>query len=142
MKRTAAPYRGRSTLERQPESHHYHAELNEPVLVVSVNRSYPRRSAYDAARYAWRLSPARAKLIRYVLATKNRRIIGVFEPLEWKAATTENFPEFAHGMPGRIGFVGRVPDEAVSNRYVGRDLPSDLQFSGNGYRYAGAAENS
>lgn len=107
--------------------------------MVSVNRSYPRRNAYDAARYAWRLSLPRARLIRYVLATKNRRIIGVFEPVEWKAATTQNFPEFAYEMPGRIGFVGRPANETVSARYVGRELPSDFQFSGNGFRYAGPA---
>ena len=29
------------------------AVLVDPVLVVSVNLSFPQRSAYDAARYAW-----------------------------------------------------------------------------------------
>ena len=114
------------------------ASLIDPLLVVSVNQSYPRRSAYDAARYAWRLSPARAQSVRYVLATKNRQIVGVFRPLEWKAATTANFPEFDCEMKGRIGFVGCVADDDACRRYLGKCLPSEFTFSGNGFRYAGS----
>lgn len=110
----------------------------DALLVVSINRSYPRRGAYDAARYAWRLSPARASEVQYVLATKNRRVIGVFQPTEWKPATHANFPEFADEMPGRIGFVGKPARGEAANRYLGRELPADFSFSGNGYRYAGS----
>ena len=107
------------------------------ILVVSVNRSYPRLSAYDAARYAWRISAARAREIDYVLATKNRRIIGVFRPTEWKPATRENFPEFDSPMPGRIGFLGSAAPKDASEPFLDRHLPSEFRFSGNGYRYAG-----
>jgi hypothetical protein len=44
----------------------------DAVLVVSVNQSYPGRSAYDAARYAWRVSADRARNVRYVVAVKKR----------------------------------------------------------------------
>jgi hypothetical protein len=47
------------------------------LLVVSINRTFPRLSAYDAARYAWRVSPARARNVQYVIATKARRVVGV-----------------------------------------------------------------
>jgi hypothetical protein len=109
----------------------------DAVLVVSVNQSYPGRSAYDAARYAWRVSADRARNVRYVVAVNKRQIIGVFEPSEWKPATRSNFPEFVHEFPGRVGFVGATASEDALRRYVGRELPADFKFSGNGYRYAG-----
>ena len=108
------------------------------LLVVSVNRTYPRLNAYDAARYAWRLSPERARQIHYVLATKNRHVIGVFEPTEWKPATLENFPEFDRQMRGRLGFIGRAAKKEAAAPYLDRDLPAEFRFSGNGYRYAGS----
>ncbi|GAA3895385.1 hypothetical protein GCM10022276_13070 [Sphingomonas limnosediminicola] len=111
---------------------------SDALLVVSVNQTFPRSSAYDAARYAWRLAPARAAKVEYVLATKNRRVIGVFEPTEWKRATHDNFPDYDRPMPGRLGFTGRPAASDVTARYLGRDLPADFKFSGNGYRYAGS----
>lgn len=113
------------------------AELVDPVLVVSVNQSYPKRSAYDAARFAWRVSEHRVSLVEYVLATKNRQIIGVFVPREWKKATKENFPEFDMDLPGRRGFVGTEADGVAKERYLGRYLPPDFEFAGTGMRYAG-----
>lgn len=109
----------------------------DPVLVVSVNQSYPRRSAYDAARFAWRVSADRVRNVRYVVAVKKREVVGVFEPSEWKAATRANFRDFEHEFPGRVGFVGVTAGEDALDRYLGRELPADFKFSGNGYRYAG-----
>lgn len=110
----------------------------DALLVVSVNRSYPGLSAYNAARYAWRVSPARARQVDYVLATKDRQVIGVFRPTAWMPATRENFPEFDRNMPGRIGFVGRPADGEAMARYLHKQLPPTFAFSGNGYRYAGS----
>lgn len=109
----------------------------EPVLVVSINQSFPKRSVYDAARYAWRVSAERARSARYVIAVKNRRVVGVFEPCEWRVAIRANFPEFEQEFPGRVGFVGKVANEHALQRYLGRSLPAEFKFSGNGYRYAG-----
>lgn len=114
-----------------------HVIFVDPVLVVSVNQSYPKRSAYDAARYAWRVSADRAREVRYVVAVKEREVVGVFEPTEWKAATRGNFPEFGEEFPGRVGFVGTTANKDALGRYLGRKLPADFKFSGNGYRYAG-----
>ena len=63
--------------------------------------------------------------------------MGVFEPSEWKSATRANFPEFDHEFLGRVGFVGTTANEDALGRYLGRKLPPDFKFSGNGYRYAG-----
>jgi hypothetical protein len=113
-------------------------DTTDALLVVSVNQTYPGREVYDAARYAWRVSPARAGQVRYVLATKDRRGVGVFEPTEWMPATLANFPGYESAMPGRLGFTGRHASGEAAARYLGRDLPVDFKFSGNGYRYAGS----
>ncbi len=121
------------------EGEHEYLELtnDDALLIVSVNRSYPGLSSYDASRYAWRVSPERAKRVEYVIATKNRRVVGVFRPSAWKPATIGNFPEFNKERPGRIGFVGTPASGAVAARFIGKLLPADFRFSGNGYRYAG-----
>ena len=113
-------------------------DTRDALLVVSVNQSYPRLDPYDAARYAWRISPSRAMRVEYVLATKDRRVVGVFQPVEWRAATRENFPSHGRDMPGRIGFVGHPARAEATQRYLGRMLPAEFRFSGNGYRYAGS----
>lgn len=109
---------------------------HDAVFVVSVSHSYPELDAYEAARYAWRISAARAKQVEHVLAVKNRRVVGVFRPKEWMAATTANFPG-RRSMPGRIGFVGSPSEPGVASRFLGKELPKGFRFSGNGYRYVG-----
>jgi hypothetical protein len=115
-------------------------ETGDALLVVSINQTYPRLDAYDAARYAWRVSPGRASRVQYVLATKDRRVVGVFEPTGWMPATRANFPGYDREMPGRLGFTGRPAGAEATARYLGRELPRDFKFSGNGYRYAGSLD--
>lgn len=109
---------------------------DDAVFVVSVSNSYPGLDAYEAARYAWRISPTRAKQVEHVLAVKDRKVVGVFRPKEWMAATPANFPG-RRAMPGRIGFVGSPCEPDVASRFMGKELPREFRFSGNGYRYAG-----
>jgi hypothetical protein len=115
-------------------------ELDTPdaLLVVSINQSYPRLGAYDAARYAWRVSLSRASQVQYVLATKDRTVVAVFEPTEWRPATRANFPGYERELRGRLGFVGHPAGGDAAARYLGKQLPPDFRFSGNGYRYAGS----
>lgn len=112
-------------------------ELVDALLVVSVNQSYPGRSAYDAARFAWLVSEERAAQVEYVVATKDRRIVGVFVPERWLPATEANFPEFRMHLPRRRAFVGREAGKDVSERYLGRMLPAEFKFAGTGMRFAG-----
>jgi hypothetical protein len=127
-----------STWHRRDGTNVVDLDTPDALLIVSVNRSYPRLGAYDAARYAWRVSPLRARQVQYVLATKNRTVVGVFEPTEWRPATRENFPGYERDMRGRVGFVGQPADAAAEARYLGKILPPEFRFSGNGYRYAGS----
>jgi hypothetical protein len=109
--------------------------LVDRALVVSINQTFPGRSLYDAARFAWLVSPARVAGLDYVIATKNRQIVGVFVPAEWKRATRENFPEFDMDLPTRLGFIGANAPREIRDRYVGKHLPPDFEFAGTGMRY-------
>ena len=113
------------------------AELVDALLVVSINQSYPGRSIYNAARFAWLVSKERAAQVEYVIATKDRRIVGVFVPERWLPATEENFPEFRMHLPRRRAFVGREAEKDVFDRYLGKLLPPDFKFAGTGMRFAG-----
>ena len=85
-------------MEQRDEGTRVNLDTSDALLIVSINQTYPRLSAYDAARYAWRVSPERANQVQYVVATKNRRVVGVFEPHDWRPATRANFPEFEREM--------------------------------------------
>jgi len=53
------------------------AIFRDKVMVVEVYKSQADgRSLYDAARYAWRANLRRTENVDYVLAVKNREIIG------------------------------------------------------------------
>src|SRR5882724_9154793 len=83
------------------------------IMAVEVYKSLAEgRSLYDAARYAWKANLCRAKKIDYVLAVKDREIIGVFAPTEWYPAIPSNFPDQPPTTDKRVGFVGdKAPPE-------------------------------
>lgn len=95
-------------------------------LIVNVNRLGSSRSAYDAARYAWRLDPKKAERARVVLAVEHGVVIGVLIADRWLPASAENFPGF-EPMPGRWGFVGRDAPLDIARLYMRHKLPSALQ---------------
>lgn len=102
------------------------------ALMISVNRSSAERSLYDATRYAWKVSPSKAKQAEVVLATVQGLIVGAFIADEWLEATVENFPTLEDDSPGRFGFVGREAPEKIRQLYVGKRVPD-------AYRKRGAA---
>src|SRR5579872_6174640 len=70
------------------------AEFQHNVILISVNRSIEEQEAYDAVRYAWKISPDKARKFDYVLAVRRGVIVGVFKVDEWLPATPVNFPSF------------------------------------------------
>ena len=87
------------------------------ALLISVNRSAAERSLYDATRYAWKISKAKAKEAEVILATMQGLIVGAFIAQDWLEARVDNFPGLAEsdGVPGRLGFVGEeAPAEEAS----------------------------
>lgn len=110
------------------------AEFRHKALLISVNRSAIERSLYDATRYAWKISKAKARQAEVVLATMQGLIVGAFIAHDWLEATAANFPGRAEGdgAPGRFGFVGEEAPEDLKRLYVGKRVPDQ-------YRKRGAA---
>jgi len=105
------------------------ADFQHKLVLINVNISRDERDLYQAVRYAWRISPDRARLADYVLATSRGLIIGAFVADEWLEATEEHFPGFP-SVEGRWGFVGKNAPPEIQQRYVGKRVPSDYSKKG------------
>jgi hypothetical protein len=107
------------------------AVFQHRALLISVNRSATETSLYDATRYAWKISKAKAKQAEVILATQQGLIVGAFIAHDWLEATAANFPGRAEA-PGRLGFIGQEAPADIRNLYVGKRVPDE-------YRKRGAA---
>jgi hypothetical protein len=125
------------------EGNEEHAAFPEhmKVLLVCVNKTHESVGAYDAARYSWKITPAKAEQAKYVMAVSKGRIVGVFEADEWLPARKANFPEIPpehanwHKQDKRFGFVGHLAPKDIDQFYRGKRVPKDLGFRGNPIRY-------
>lgn len=107
------------------------AAFQHKALLINVNRTATETSLYEATRYAWKISKAKAKQAEVILATRQGLIIGAFIADHWLEATAANFSG-REDMPGRLGFVGRDAPAAIRTLYVGKGVPDE-------YRKRGAA---
>jgi hypothetical protein len=107
------------------------ASFSHRAILISVNRSAAETSLYEATRYAWKISRAKAMQAEVVLATLQGLIVGAFISEDWLEATSENFPGRID-MPGRLGFVGGEAPANIRSLYVGKSVPDE-------YRKRGAA---
>ena len=107
------------------------ATFEHRALLISINISAAEASLYEATRYAWKISLARASKAEVVLATRQGEIVAAFIADRWLEATPPNFPG-REAVPGRLGFVGHEAPENISRLYVGKRVPDE-------YRKRGAA---
>lgn len=107
------------------------AVFRHKAILISINRSAAEASLYEATRYAWKISKAKAKKAEVVLATVQGLIVGAFIAREWLEATPKNFPG-REPVAGRLGFVGEEASDHVRELYVGKRVPDT-------YRKRGAA---
>ncbi len=107
------------------------AVFEHDVAMIIINKSFEERTAYDAARYAWRVNPEVIGQADYILAVAYGEIVGVFIADQWKLATLENFPEYPNvAVEGRFGFVGRDAPKEVVQRYLFKRIPSEYRRKG------------
>jgi hypothetical protein len=110
------------------------AQFLDNVMLINVNKSSEDQDLLDAVRYAWKISPAKARKFEYVLAVRKGLIIGAFKPTEWLPATMENFPDFnrqGYGpREGRYGFRGCEAPEDVKKRYLHKRVPEQHRKRG------------
>ena len=107
------------------------AEFRHRALLINVHRSALESSLYEATRYAWKVSKAKATQAEVVLPTWHGVIRGAFVADEWLPAIPEHFPDRSP-VSGRLGFVGREAPPEVRKLYVGKRVPDE-------YRRRGAA---
>ena len=115
-------------------------KFHHKVVMVNVNWSATEsESLYEAARFAWVLSPASAERAEYVLAMQRGIVIGVFIADEWLPATPENFPgKGSEADSKRYGFIGREAPAGIQSKYIQTRLPDRMRKKGavNPVRYA------
>lgn len=117
------------------------AEFRHNAILISVNRSaLAESSLYDATRYAWKISPSKARKAEVILATVQGVIKGAFVAEQWLEATASNFPG-RQDVPGRYGFVGREAPVQMQKLYVDKRVPDEYRKRGaaNPIKYASAA---
>lgn len=102
------------------------AVFQHKAILIAVNRSAAERSLYDATRYAWKISKAKAKQADVVLATMHGLIVGAFVVHDWLEATPANFPG-RDDAPGRLGFVGEEAPDPIKQLYVGKRVPDEYR---------------
>lgn len=102
------------------------------AILIIVNKSAKTTNLYDAVRYCWRVNKERAETYPYVMAVVNGVIKDVYKPIEWKEATTENFPEYTwqESDAGRYGFVGELADDEIRIKYIGKKVPDRYRKKG------------
>lgn len=105
------------------------AVFEHKAILINVNRSSAEFSLYEATRYAWKVSLAKARQAEVVLATRQGLIVGAFVPSQWLEATAENFPG-KEPAPGRFGFVGSEASGEVSRLYVQKRVPDEYRKPG------------
>lgn len=92
------------------------------INIAKLEDRFDRTAIYNLVRYCWRVSKARAEKAEYVLAVVRGVVVGVFKPLVWMNATSENFPDIPHADGSeshRIGFVGEEAPSDVWEMYAG-----------------------
>jgi uncharacterized protein len=67
------------------------AVFQHKALLISVNRTAAEKSLYEATRYAWKVSRAKAMQTEVILPTLQGLIVGAFIADEWLPATPERF---------------------------------------------------
>ncbi len=105
------------------------AVFQHRALLISVNRSATETSLYEATRYAWKISKAKAKRAEVILATQQGLIVGAFIAHDWLEATEANFPGRAD-VPGRLGFIGQEASADIRKLYVGKRVPDEHRKRG------------
>lgn len=102
-------------------------EIDEPTILISINKTVDERSIYDAARFAWKLKLEEAEKAELIFAITRGVIRGVFIAKQWLPATEENFPNFrlineeAYTptlREKRFGFIGHAAPEYFQKKIL------------------------
>jgi hypothetical protein len=101
-------------------------EVTDPCLLIRINRLYRHGMAphelYEATRGVWKVG-VRREQARYALAVFEQVVREVYVIEAWHRALTTKYSTRTFGkVDGRWEFTGRVADEPIRSRYVGRSV--------------------
>ena len=105
------------------------AIFRHKAILITVNRTAPDTSLYEATRFAWKISKDRAAQAEVILSTVRGMIVGAFVADKWLQATADNFPG-REAVPGRLGFIGREAPSDIQALYVGKRVPDEFRKRG------------
>lgn len=105
------------------------AVFQHKALLISVNRSATESSLYEATRYSWKISKAKAQQVEVILATRLGMIVGAFVADAWLEANSANFPG-RESVAGHLGFIGHEAPEAILRLYGGKRVPDEFRKRG------------
>ena len=115
------------TLDRRKQSARP-LTVTDPVILIRINRLYrdgmTEDELYDATRSCWKLGSRRNRA-KYALAVFEGVVREVYEIGGWHEGGTTPCKSGIHKKPrteGRWEFTGRMAEESVRSRYVGRSV--------------------
>ena len=101
-------------------------DLKHKLIMISIDKTYEERGAYEAVRGVCGMNRARARENTLVLARVGRFVVGAFKVDKWVDWAPGVFPYDPEGLDGRIGFEGTCADENIWNHYVNKRVPAKL----------------
>lgn len=105
--------------------------IDEKGIIFRIRKTYrPGMDAldlYEATRAEWRLGKRRIEA-EYGFAVSDRKIVEVYAIDAWLPAGTSTYQtrDFSKFDRSRWEFVGRVADDWVRNKYIGKTVSPDL----------------
>ncbi len=104
-------------------------DITDNIVIIKINQSYydgiSADALYDYTRGIWKRSIKSVSVADYALSVANSIVVEVYKIDRWMPATETEFkmrkvdPKRASE---RIAFVGRVADDSVRNRYIGKSV--------------------
>jgi hypothetical protein len=108
--------------------------IDEPVLVVKINRTYREGMSsddlYEIVRGIWKVDKRNLDKIQYVFGVYHGVVKEVYEVAQWNNAGTTPYRFRTHQpekLIGRSEFVGQVAPDHIRDKYLGKNLDRTYQ---------------
>lgn len=103
--------------------------ITDNLVVIKINRSYHKNMSaeelYDYTRGIWRRKIESVREADYALSVVFGLVVEVYEIDRWVPATQASFKTRTCDparAANRIAFVGRVADDDIRRKYVGKSV--------------------
>lgn len=110
-------------------------DITDNLVVIKINKSYhdnmSAEELYDYTRGIWRRKIESVSEAEYALSVVFGLVVEVFEIDRWMPATQAAFKTRTCDparAANRIAFVGRVADDGVRSKYVGKSVSNLYEF--------------